>query len=62
MRETMWLDIILRGAVLSEVLKPTIHPEPFCSLFIVCSITCFDATLLNLPGVLLTEKLPDANS
>ena len=39
-----------------------IPPEPFCSLFTVFSITWSDATLLNLPGVLLTEKLPDANS
>ena len=30
-RKTAWLDTIQRWTFLSEVLKPTISPEPFCS-------------------------------
>ena len=43
----MWFDTIHRCTVLSVVLKPTIPPERFWSLLVVCSITWSDCTLLN---------------
>ena len=60
--EIIWFDTIHRCTILSEWLKPTIPPEPFWSLLMVCSISWSDDTLLKLPNFLHTEKSPAKNS